>query len=106
MPGPSCKELAGKGGMGLPGRGIRMNTGRGIRKHPLLGGPRLSSAVQGHLGEGQSTEDEAEEGGEYQFMEPLVASAKEPELDSFHLTVAPKSQIPFIRYWTLPEHLV
>ena len=79
-----------------------MNTGRGIRKHALRGGPRLRSAVQGHLGEGQSTEGEVEEGGG--FMEPLVALAKEPELDSFHLTVAPKSQIPFIRYWTLPEH--
>lgn len=39
-----------------------MNTGRGIRKHPLGGAPRLRSAVQGHLGEGQITEGEAEEG--------------------------------------------
>ena len=80
---PSSKKLAvEKKWLGIPGRGIRTSTSRGTRKHRLLGETRPSSALQRHLGEGQSAEDEAEEGDGHQFMQALVASAQELELNS------------------------
>lgn len=55
---------------------------RGIRKHPLLGGIRLNSALQGHRVKHRTQGMRPPEGGRLQFTEDFVASAEELELDA------------------------
>lgn len=58
------------------------------------------------MGEGQRAKDKAEEGGGPQCTGDLAASAEELDLDSLvtSRTIAPKSQMPFIHCWRLPEN--